>query len=187
MKKTLFFLLMLVPMLAQSQVDIDGITYYIYKNTKTAELTNKSNGKYSGTVVIPASVEYNGEKYAVTSISGWTFYDCTNLTSVTIGNSVTSIGNYAFRYCSGLTSVTIPNSVTSIENWAFRGCSGIRTIHSQAKVPPTLGTDCFSGLNTNQVKLYVPLGTQEDYAFAKGTKLKKLTLTDGLESIGSLF
>ena len=47
------------------------------------------------------------------------FYNCTGLTSVTIGNSVTSIGEWAFSGCSGLTSITIPDSVTSIGDRAF--------------------------------------------------------------------
>ena len=56
------------------------------------------------------------------------FYNCTGLTSVTIGNSVTSIGDRAFSGCSGLTSITIPDSVTSIGEWAFSGCSGLTSI-----------------------------------------------------------
>ncbi|MDO4462910.1 MAG: leucine-rich repeat protein, partial [Bacteroidia bacterium] len=53
---------------------------------------------YSGNVVIPSTVTYNGQSY-----------------------SVTSIGSSAFQYCSSLTSVTIPNSVTSIGSEAFYG------------------------------------------------------------------
>ena len=53
------------------------------------------------------------------------FYECSTLTSVTIGNSVTSIGELAFYNCSGLTSVIIGNGVTSIGNYAFIGCSGL--------------------------------------------------------------
>ena len=43
--------------------------------------------------------------------------------------SVTSIGDMAFYNCSGLTSVTIGNNVTSIGGWAFRGCSGLTNIN----------------------------------------------------------
>ena len=38
-------------------------------------------------------------------ISDYAFYDCTSLTTVTIGNSVTSIGQYAFLNCSSLKTV----------------------------------------------------------------------------------
>ncbi|MBR5644656.1 MAG: leucine-rich repeat domain-containing protein [Salinivirgaceae bacterium] len=80
--------------------------------------TNKNN-KPVGDLVIPAEVENEGVKYAVTSIRNFAFAICISLTSVTIPNSVTIIGESAFRYCTGLTTVTIPNSVTSIGDNAF--------------------------------------------------------------------
>ena len=39
------------------------------------------------------------------SVGDSAFYNCSGLTSVTIGNSVASIGYRAFSGCSGLTSV----------------------------------------------------------------------------------
>jgi len=42
------------------------------------------------------------------------FYDCIDLTRVTIADSVTNIGAGAFTDCTSLTSVTIPGSVISI-------------------------------------------------------------------------
>ena len=46
-----------------------------------------------------------------------------------IGENVTSIGSYAFYDCSDLTSVTIPNSVTSIGFASFEGCSGLTSVN----------------------------------------------------------
>ena len=77
-----------------------GDSYYAYSD------------EYSGNVVIPSSVTYSGNTYAVTSIGADAFRDCRGLTSVTIPNSVTSIGSGAFYSCRGLTSITFPNSVT---------------------------------------------------------------------------
>ncbi len=82
----------------------------------------------SGDVIIPDSVEYNGTKYAVTSIGNWTFSSCYSLTSVTIPITVTSIGDNAFSGCNSLTSMTIPDSVTSIGIAAFSGCSNLTTM-----------------------------------------------------------
>jgi hypothetical protein len=65
---------------------------------------------------------------SVTTIGTDAFSGCSGLTSVTIGNSVTTIGDDAFYYCSGLTSVTIPNSVTSIGDYAFYYCSGLTSV-----------------------------------------------------------
>ena len=119
----------------------DGVTiYYVWTNNNT-ELAVSFRGyycddysnEYSGNVVIPSSVVYNGNTYSVTSIGYYAFRECRGLTSVTIPNSVTSIGDYAFDYCSGLTSVTIPNSVTYIGGLVFKGCTSL----SSVKVPVT--------------------------------------------------
>ena len=164
--------LLSLPMLAV-EVEIDGINYDLIPKGKVATVIAKSSGRYSGEVVIPETVEYNGTVCNVTSIgmsafercSGLTsvtipnsvtsigeeaFDNCDGLTSVTIGNSVTSIGDYAFFYCSGLTSVTIPNSVTSIGNRAFDGCSGLTSVTIGNGVT-SIGWDAFykcSGLTS---------------------------------------
>ena len=105
--------------------EVDGI-YYDTSGTNasvTYLYDNSSNSTaYTGDIVIPESVEYNGNTYSVTSIGYDAFRDCSGLTSVVIPNSVTSIGRYAFSDCSGLTSVKIPNSVTWIGDNAFNYC-----------------------------------------------------------------
>ena len=99
-----------------SDTAVDGI-YYDFDDAKlTATVTyrgrayNSYADEYTGDVVIPATVNYDGKTY-----------------------SVTSIGNGAFEYCSGLTSVTIPNSVTSIGSWAFKYCSSLTSVVWNAK------------------------------------------------------
>ena len=86
-------------------VEINGIWYYLVPIEKEAEVTT---GNYSGSVVIPPSVTYEGKTYSVSSIGYTAFQNCKYLTSVTIPNSVTSIGEYAFSGCSSLTSITQP-------------------------------------------------------------------------------
>ena len=113
--------------------EIDGIHYELDSSTKTASVTytgssSDSDNSYSGDITIPASVNYSGTTYSVTSIGNEAFLGCTGLTSITIPSSVTSIGNWAFCRCSSLTSITIPNSVTSIGNYAFCECTGLTSI-----------------------------------------------------------
>ena len=109
-----------------------GDSYYAYSD------------EYSGNVVIPSSVTYSGNTYAVTSIGDYAFSRCSGLTSITIPNSVTSIGWFAFEGCSGLTSVTIGNSVTSIGLDAFYGCSGLTSITIPNSVT-SIGREAFYG------------------------------------------
>lgn len=75
-------------------------------------------------IIIPS--EYKGKP--VTVIREYAFYECTNITSITIPNSVTNIRDSAFGYCSSLTSILIPNSVTSIESFVFRHCVSLTSI-----------------------------------------------------------
>ena len=100
---------------------VDGIYYDITPANRTASVTRVS---YSGGVIIPETIAFDGTTYSVTSIGDGAFANHSGLTSVTIPNSVTSIGNYAFFNCSGLTSVTIPNSVTTIGDSAFKAAPG---------------------------------------------------------------
>lgn len=114
----------------------DGVTiYYNYINNNNelavsyrgSSPTNYSN-EYTGNVVIPESVTYNGTTYSITSIGSFAFYGCTSLTSITIPNSVTKIGVRAFRNCINLNNFTIPNSVSSIEEYAFQNCYALSSI-----------------------------------------------------------
>ena len=102
--------------------EIDGI-YYNFSRT-TAQVTYKSAdyNSYSGDVVIPESVDYNGITYIVVEIGRGAFWGSTGLTSVSIPNGVTKIDYLAFGGCTGLTSITIPNSVTTLADKAFASC-----------------------------------------------------------------
>ena len=91
----------------------DGVLIYYnwIDNQKNLSVTfqgSKINSmKYSGNVVIPESVEYEGNTYSVTEIGDYAFYMCQNLTSITIPASITSIGHNSFQGCSNLISVHI--------------------------------------------------------------------------------
>ena len=141
----------------------DGVTIYYEwtnNNTELAVAGAPSFEDYSGHVVIPASVTYNGKEYSVTSIGDLAFYSCSGLTSVTIPASVLSIGRYAFENCSGLTAIYIPYSVTSIGNYAFDGCSSLTSVTIPASVT-SIGTCAFQGcsgltavtINSNSIEV----------------------------------
>ena len=103
---------------------VDGIYYKLEEGKTTVSVTfgTEDNVKYSGDVVIPPTVTYNGTTYNVTYIYYNAFRDCPTLTSVTMPESVTIIEGSAFQGCTGLTSITIPEYVTTIEDYAFKYC-----------------------------------------------------------------
>ena len=84
--------------------------------------------KPTGNIVIPDTVNYCGVKYAVKSIGEYAFYQCSDLTSVTIPEPMKRIGQLAFAGCSSLTTATISESVKSIGGGAFWNCYSLKSI-----------------------------------------------------------
>ena len=127
----------------------DGVTvYYNFINDQTElEVTYEGsiywNAVYAGKVVIPESVTHEGKTYPVTSIGANAFYNCTNMTEVTIPNSATSIGYHAFCQCRNLAEIIFPNSVTSIDWEAFYGCTSLTEVTIPSSVT-SIGTNPFS-------------------------------------------
>ena len=109
LKHLLTALLLMVATVAMAyDFEVDGIYYNITNATnKTVEMVAPPYGKYTGNVIIPACIEYNGEKYDVVAIGGNAFYFCYDLTSITIPSSIIRIGGGAFTNCTGLTTVNI--------------------------------------------------------------------------------
>lgn len=105
---------------------INGLYYTLYSSSKTAAIVNSTLNQEEN-VIIPSSIEYNGQTYQVTTISDNVFRYA-KMKSVTIPESVKRIGNEAFYYCSNLTSIEIGKNVTSIGNDSFGYCTALTSI-----------------------------------------------------------
>lgn len=92
--------------------------------TIPSTVTIIDNGAFEGctslTNITVPNLGTNGLKFK-------TFMNCTNLTTVTIGEGTKSI-NGAFEGCTKLTTVNIPASVTRIAGDSFKGCINIKEI-----------------------------------------------------------
>lgn len=107
-----FLLATLLPVGVSAATEPEYLTYTLVDGTYTVTDCVES---YSGDLVIPA--EKDG--IPVTAIGRTAFYECKQLSSVTIPDGVTAIGDNAFGGCTHLSAVTIPASVTSIGLDAF--------------------------------------------------------------------
>ena len=132
----------------------DGFAYNLNDDgSVTLTSDNDFYESFSGPVVVPDEVPYEGQLRPVTAIDESAFYRNANITSLTIGKNVktigahafyicsslqgtlnipdgvTSIGNFAFGDCAKLTGVVIPKSVTSIGEYAFVDCTGLTAVY----------------------------------------------------------
>ena len=164
-------LLLCATAVAAHDFEVGGVYYNVISTSeKTVSVTFKGttyseySNEYSGAVIIPETVAYNGTSYSVTSIGSSAFDGCTGLTGVEIPNCVTSIGNYAFRGCTSLASVVIPNSVTSIGSEAFYKCTSLTSIVIPNSVT-SIGSEAF--YDCSKLKTVVNLS---DLTFTKGAR-----------------
>lgn len=105
---------------------LGGVNFSFNEEDGTATVVE--GGDYSGSIVIPAEVLYEGRTYRVTAIGDYAFGYCDQLTSVTLPSTVETIGECAFRDCYCLTSVTLPEGLTSIGSSAFQTCEILTSI-----------------------------------------------------------
>ena len=126
-------LLLTLPVVVQAQ-----FTY----TTTNGTITITGYTGSGGAVTIPDKI--NG--LPVTSITVEAFVSCTNMTSVTIGDTITSIGASAFASCNSLSWVTVGTNVTSIGDWAFFNCSRLWGVYFQGNAPE-VGPNAFYGAN----------------------------------------
>ena len=198
MKKQLTLTLMMLLVAASSsavEVEIGGLWYEVLSKTKVAKVIQyKNNNKYSGDIVIPSTVEYNGDNYSVTSIGEYAFW-CSGLTSITIPNSVTSIGDGAFRGCSGITSIVVEERnavydsrdncnaiIKSEDNVLIVGCQNTNIPNSVTSIGGNAFRDC-SGLTS--VTIPNSVTSIGPYAFDNCSGITSVSIPNSVTSIGS--
>ena len=133
----------------------------------------------TGDITIPSSLG----GHQVTSIGGYAFYNCANLTSVTMPDCVTSIERCAFCNCGGLMNVTIPDGVTKIGDDAFAGCSSLVSLVMPDSVR-YIGSFGFYGC-TSLTNFAIGAGVTHigARAFAGCSGLTNVTIPNGVTSI----
>lgn len=181
-KILLVLLFMLIPWRLWGNVEVDGICYYLYDDTKSAEVTY-GKSKYQGDIIIPQSIIYNGITYAVTSIGSGAFGNCSGLTSIIIPNSVTSIGGEAFRECINLISIILPKNLESIENCTFQNCSKLETIEIPKGVT-SIGEGAFEGcISLLTIRIPESVTNIGNGVFYGCSKLTSIILPNGIDLI----
>ena len=121
---------------------------------------------------------------SVKSISYNVFKECTGLKEINIPEGVQSIGSNAFNGCTQLTKVILSDSVTSIGAWAFWECKELKSISLPKHLTWIPG--CMFSSCTSLAEITIPEGVTAigDYAFSGCTGLAEITIPDSVKSIG---
>ena len=155
---------------------------------KTVELV--SCNSTDANIVIPATVEIDGETYTDTYIANEAFAGNTTMTSVTIPSGITGIAGNAFTGCFNLATVNFnATHCSSVGEWvsgyAFGNSSNITTVNfgdNVEYIPNNAFSNC-SGLTSITIPNSV---TTIDYsAFASCSNLTEVTLGNSVANIYS--
>lgn len=111
------------------------------------------------------------------------FSNCTNLTTVELGDGVTSIGTSAFLKCTQLSSIAIGSGVISIGTSAFSGCTALTNANIGSGA---IGESAFNGC-TSLVNVTLGNGVTQigKNAFIRCAQIPSITIGSGVASIGS--
>lgn len=181
-------------------------------NNSRSQLTSIGESAFRGTalptVTLPATVSsIGGYAYAecptltsftmpplMTKVPKCMFQECVNLTEVNLHDQVATIEDQAFEACTALRSIHLPASIQKLGYLSFSGIGWNIYIDD-------LAAWCGISFNsswTDEFKLYlgdelvedlvIPEGVKSisDYAFYKNSDIKSVTLTEGLDTIGSM-
>lgn len=181
-----------------------NISYTIMNDKKELEVSR--DYWYSGDIVIPEFVEYQGETYTVKSI-GYDAFGGTKVTSIKIPNSVTSIAHGAFSNSTWYSNQ--PDGCLYLDNWligykgneskgeliiaegtrgiaeeTFIRCSGLTSVTIPNSVK-NIGRAAFSNC-TGLTSINIPNSVTNigESAFYECEGLTELTIPSSLTNIG---
>lgn len=90
---------------------VDGVFYNLDRSKQEAFVTKSPyDNRYSGNIIIPNEIEYDGLTFHVSKILDLAFEDCSDVESISIGGAVNEIGFAAFRGCSSLHYFYVQNN-----------------------------------------------------------------------------
>ena len=87
--------------------------------------------------------------------AGHLYLNGSEVNDLVIPNDITKIKPYTFYGCTGLTLVSIGNSVATIGDYAFSNCTNLETFVSLNPTPPVCSSKSFYNSNYTEAVLYV--------------------------------
>ena len=113
---------------------------------------------FNGTLVLPSEL---------LSLGSGAFLSCKRLSGVAeISENIVAIPSNLFYDCTGLEGIKLHKDVEVIESQAFYNCTGVYSIVCEAKNPPTINSNSFTGVAKDNFTLEVPEASVARYRTA---------------------
>lgn len=107
---------------------VNGINYQIFSPASKYARVKSSSPKYTGDVVLPATIEVNGETYKVVELAPYCFDGCADMTSLTLPEGIISVNAYSIRKANKLESVKFPSTVEVYNTGMLNACTGLKSV-----------------------------------------------------------
>lgn len=201
-----FFAVLQMTVYGENKIKEDGV-YYSISGTSASVITRKSydgiEDMYSGNVMIPDSICYDGKKYIVTNVCS--FANCDELVSVRLPknlsanpsfcgcSSLTNVENlcgnvgYIFEGCAKLSSISFSGSMGLVQNNVFNYCVNLKSVYVEnllswlsIKSAIISGSESYGTLSYSFTSS--PLQNGADL-YVNGEKLTELVIPDTITSI----
>lgn len=201
----------------------EGICYKASGNKLTVQsVTGKTkptpeNGTlpehYTGDIVLPETIVYNGKTYtvdklgtgfkgepitslhmpnSVTDVGIGAFQDCSSLTTINLSTGLTKLKQNMFTNCTALTEITIPGTISALPNATFKACTGLTKItFESSETPIEAAANAFvDGGNSalKEVVIHRPINVEKvaamaDKPFRGITSIETVVLDGGVTEI----
>ena len=164
--------------------EVNGIYYNIVSlEDLTCEVTRNNYALYSGDIIVPDKVLYNGKEITVVRIGKEAFSGGNQVTSVKLPNTIKEIGRFAFRYTK-ISMIDIPNSVKTIEAGAFQDCINLKSFKMGNGIE-VIGSNVFSNcINISSITFNNIISNISEEMFSGCTSLTEVKNVDNIKVIG---
>lgn len=196
----------------------DGIYYtlntlddFTYATVSDFETDDEGKSVLPETVVIPESIEYEGESYTVAEIGFMAFADCCTLREITLPATITCIYDYAFSNAAYLEKVVIPAETefeyfgsevfdgTPVLGYFAENCADGEVVLGQNVLLAYLGNEktytipeeidfiadrCFFMSGIEEINFNESVTEILPYTFASCRNLKEVDIPDSIIALG---
>lgn len=191
----LFIAIVLTQTVLSESFIVNNINYEITSVNPNTVQVIANEPRYSGKVVIPSTVGYNGHNYIVNKVGLHAFYYA-YADTVIISENVTTLSTESFVGCSQLKILNLPSTLSIIEDRAISYCNVLDSINvnsSNNNFASLNGilynkamTELFKVPSSRLGTFNVPTGITKikNYAFESCTSLDTIVISEGVSEIG---